>query len=98
MFQRRQSIAAGAPAEIPPPVLDPDLPVFSAAGEDAPPQPKKLPEDHRRFYIPLKLKLVLVALVSLSWVGFSLWLAIPWIEELGKSITVPLAAALIAGI
>jgi poly-beta-1,6-N-acetyl-D-glucosamine synthase len=56
------------------------------------------PPRHRRFYIALTLKLVFVALCSLGWVAFSLWLAIPWIEELGKSITVPLAAALIAGI
>ena len=77
--------------------LDEDLPVVAANG-DGFPVAEKLPEHHRRFYIPLKLKLVLVALCSLAWVGFSLWLAIPWIEELGKSITVPLAAALIAGI
>src|SRR5690348_3226062 len=77
--------------------LDEELPVVSANGHDFP-VAEKLPEHHRRLYIPLKLKLVLVALCSLAWVGFSLWLAIPWIEELGKSITVPLAAALIAGI
>ena len=59
---------------------------------------EEAPEDHRLLYIPLRLKLVFVALVSLSWVGFSLWLAIPWIEQLGQSITVPLAAVLIAGI
>jgi biofilm PGA synthesis N-glycosyltransferase PgaC len=77
--------------------LDEDLPVVSANGH-AFPVPEKLPEHHRRLYIPLRLKLVLVALVSLSWVGFSLWLAVPWIQDLGQSITVPLAAALIAGI
>jgi biofilm PGA synthesis N-glycosyltransferase PgaC len=80
-----------------PPQLDDDLPVVAANGTGFP-VAEKLPEQHRRLYIPLKLKLALVALVSLSWVGFSLWLAIPWIEELGQSITVPLAAALIAGI
>ena len=77
--------------------LDEQLPVLSANGNGFP-VAEKLPEHHRRFYLPLKLKLVFVALCSLAWVGFSLWLAIPWIDELGQSITVPLAAALIAGI
>ena len=77
--------------------LNEQLPVTSANGNGFP-VAEKLPEHHRRFYIPLKLKLVLVALCSLAWVGFSLWLAIPWIQELGQSITVPIAAALIAGI
>jgi biofilm PGA synthesis N-glycosyltransferase PgaC len=79
------------------PLLDPELPVVSTNG-NAFPVAKKLPEDHRRFYLPLKLKLLFVAMVSLGWVGFSIWLAIPWIDQLGQSITVPLAAALIAGI
>ena len=81
----------------PPEQLDEELPVVSTNGNGFP-VAGKLPSDHRRFYLPLKLKLLLVAFFSLAWVGFSLWLAIPWIEELGKSITVPLAAALIAGI
>jgi biofilm PGA synthesis N-glycosyltransferase PgaC len=81
----------------PPPTLDPELPVVSTNGNDFP-VAEKLPEDHRRFYISLRLKLVFVALCSLGWVGFSLWLAIPWIEDLGQSITVPIAAGLIAGI
>ncbi len=80
-----------------PTTLDEQLPVVSANGNGFP-VAEKLPEDRRRFYLPLKLKLLFVAMCSLGWVAFSLWLAIPWIEELGKSITVPLAAALIAGI
>jgi biofilm PGA synthesis N-glycosyltransferase PgaC len=81
----------------PPPTLDPELPVVSTKGNDFP-VAEKLPDHNRRFYIPLRLKLVFVALCSLGWVGFSLWLAIPWIDELGQSITVPIAAAVIAGI
>src|SRR4029077_6312357 len=77
--------------------LNDELPVVSANGNGFP-VAEKLPDHHRRFYIPLRLKLLLVAFCSLAWVGFSLWLAVPWIEELGQSITVPLAAALIAGI
>ena len=77
--------------------LDEQLPVLSANGNGFP-VAEKLPEHHRRFYIPLKLKLVFVALCSLRLGRLLLWLAIPWIDELGQSITVPLAAALIAGI
>jgi poly-beta-1,6-N-acetyl-D-glucosamine synthase len=77
--------------------LNEALPVVSANGNGFP-VAEKLPDHNRRFYIPLKLKLLFVALCSLGWVAFSLWLAIPWIEELGKSITVPIAAATIAGI
>src|SRR4051812_38429271 len=77
--------------------LDAALPVVSANGNGFP-VAEKLPDHHRRFYIPLKLKLLFVAICSLGWVGFSIWLAIPWIEQLGASITVPVAAALIAGI
>src|SRR6478672_545581 len=88
-----------APAEprVQPPRLDPELPVVAANG-DGFPHPRKLPEHHTRFYLPLRLKLLFVALCSLGWVGFSLWLAIPWINDLGASITVPVAAAVIAGI
>jgi biofilm PGA synthesis N-glycosyltransferase PgaC len=81
----------------PPLELDPELPVVAANG-DGVPHPRKLPEHHSRFYLPLRLKLVFVALCSLSWVALSLWLAIPWINDLGASITIPVAAALIAGI
>src|SRR5262249_6347659 len=88
----------GAVRTLPRPAkLDDALPVVSRNGDDFP-VAEKLPEHHSRFYIPLRLKLVFVALCSLSWVGFSLSLSIPWIEALGRSITVPLAAAVIAGI
>ena len=63
--------------------LNEQLPVVSTNGNGFP-VAEKLPEDHRRFYLPLKLKLLFVAICSLGWVGFSLWLAIPWIEELGN--------------
>src|SRR5689334_4846551 len=98
MLDRNHDTDSGAVGTLPRPAkLDESLPVVSTNGNDFP-VAEKLPDHHRRFYIPLKLKLVLVAFFSLAWVGFSLWLAIPWIEDLGQSITVPIAAALIAGI
>src|SRR3954453_23637024 len=88
----------GAVRTLPRPAhLDDALPVVSTNGNGFP-VAESLPDHNRRFYIPLKLKLLLVAICSLSWVGFSLWLAIPWIEELGPSITVPLPPGPIARI
>src|SRR5690349_25019359 len=71
----------GAVKTLPKPAsLDDQLPVVSANGNGFP-VAEKLPEHHRRLYIPLKLKLVFVALCSLAWVALSLWLAIPWIQD-----------------
>ena len=60
---------------------------------------ERTPDERRRhLYIALHLKLALVIGLALAWAGFSLWLAIPWIEDLGGSITLPLATAVIVGI
>jgi poly-beta-1,6-N-acetyl-D-glucosamine synthase len=96
-ISRLETTEVGTTPKILPPKLDERLPVVSSNGT-AIPVPERLPEHHRNFYIPLRVKLLFVALCSLGWVGFSLWLAIPWITDLGASITVPVAAALIAGI
>jgi poly-beta-1,6-N-acetyl-D-glucosamine synthase len=106
VFQLRQTPLPSAPpkpAEPRPapeprlPPLDPDLPVISPNGNGRP-GPTTPPDHHRRFYIPLFLKLCFVAACSLGWVAFSIWLAIPWIEQLGESITLPLAILVIGGI
>jgi biofilm PGA synthesis N-glycosyltransferase PgaC len=54
--------------------------------------------ERRRLYLQLHLKLALVVGIALTWAGVSLWLAIPWINELANSITMPLAIAVIGGI
>ncbi len=59
---------------------------------------ERTPRERRRLYIDLHLKLLLVVCIALAWAGFSLWLSIPWIETLGRSITMPLAIAVIGGI
>ena len=71
--------------------LEADWPVLSERPGGAGPV-------HRRLYIPLPLKLAFVAFCSLGWVAFSIWLAIPWIEQLGQSITLPGAILVIGGI
>jgi biofilm PGA synthesis N-glycosyltransferase PgaC len=59
---------------------------------------ERTPRERRRLYVQLHLKLALVVGIALAWAGLSLWLAIPWIVELGHSITLPLAIAVISGI
>lgn len=59
---------------------------------------ERTPRERQRLYVHLHLKLALVVAIALAWAGLSLWLAIPWIVELGQAITLPLAIAVIAGI
>lgn len=85
------------PKPVVPPYGTPDVP--SLAGEPSPAGDSGQTSRERRYlYVQLHLKLALVVGIALAWAGFSLWLAIPWIVELGDSITLPLAIAVIAGI
>jgi poly-beta-1,6-N-acetyl-D-glucosamine synthase len=59
---------------------------------------ERSPQERRRHYVRLPLKLAMVIAIALSWATFSFWLSLPWIETLGESITVPLAALVIFGI
>ena len=52
----------------------------------------------RKYYLPLKLRVLLTMLAGLLWLGFSLWLSRAWIQELGQDITLPLAIIVITGI
>lgn len=58
----------------------------------------RAPRERRRFYVPLRVKLLLVVALALGWAGLSLLLAIPWIDQLGHSITLPVAIAVIGGV
>ncbi len=59
---------------------------------------ERTPNERKRLYVALHLKLAIVIVAALAWAGFSLWLSIPWIETLGESITIPIAIAVIFGI
>lgn len=59
---------------------------------------ERTPNERKRLYVALHLKLAIVIVAALAWAGFSLWLSIPWIETLGESITIPVAIAVIFGI
>lgn len=65
----------------------------------APPRElERTPQERRPLYVALHLKLFLVVGIALAWAGLSFWLAMPWIEDLAASITLPLALAVIVGI
>ncbi len=72
--------------------LGDELPVLAESSGKAP------ASKPRQLYVRLHLKLVLVVAIALAWAGLSLWLAIPWIEELSQSITLPGAIMVIMGI
>lgn len=59
---------------------------------------ERTPGERKRLYVALRLKLVAVVAIALSWAGLSFWIALPWIESLGESIGLPLALAIIVGI
>jgi biofilm PGA synthesis N-glycosyltransferase PgaC len=79
-------------AQPPPSELGADWPALSRTPEGP------LASGQRRLYLPLSFKLAFVALCSFGWVAFSIWLAIPWIEQLSHSITLPGAILVIGGI
>jgi poly-beta-1,6-N-acetyl-D-glucosamine synthase len=51
-----------------------------------------------RFYLPVRTRFLLSIGAGLLWAAFSTWIALGWIEELGRAITLPAAIAVIAGI
>jgi len=51
-----------------------------------------------RFYLPVRTRFLFSIAAGLSWAGFSTWIALGWIEELGRAVTLPGAIAVIAGV
>jgi biofilm PGA synthesis N-glycosyltransferase PgaC len=51
-----------------------------------------------RIYLRVRTRFFLTMLAGLAWAAFSLWLSLPWIDQLGHSITLPAAVLVIVGI
>jgi poly-beta-1,6-N-acetyl-D-glucosamine synthase len=51
-----------------------------------------------RFYLRVRTRFALTVLAGLAWAAFSTWIALGWIADLGRVITLPGAIAVIAGI
>jgi len=92
MLESPSKPSISPPRGLPLPTVRPGVP--SVGVKDL----ERKPGERRPLYVSLRLKLVLVIAIALGWAGFSLWLALPWISELGQSITLPLAIAVIFGI
>ena len=57
-----------------------------------------VPVSDRRFYLRVRTRFLISVAVALAWAGFSLWLSIPWIEDLASYVTLPIAILIVAGI
>lgn len=61
-----------------------------------PPVPAPVPvPEFRRFYVPIRLKYVLVLAVALAWAGLSVKLSQPWLHELSAHVGFALALVVI---
>lgn len=50
------------------------------------------------YYIPVKKKFILSHLFALLWTGFSIFLSIPWLNDLSEIVALPLALLIITGV
>jgi len=51
-----------------------------------------------RFYLRVRTRFLLTVAAGIAWAAFSSWLALGWIDDLGRVITLPAAILVIAGI
>jgi biofilm PGA synthesis N-glycosyltransferase PgaC len=63
---------------------------MSAAPPLRPPAVSLQPE---RVYLRVGVRSLVATLAALAWASFSLWLSLPWIAELGRAVSVPVALA-----
>lgn len=50
----------------------------------------------RRFYLPVAAKFWLALVIALAWTGFSVWVSLPWVHDLGGQVGMPLSITIIA--
>lgn len=63
---------------------------------------EQLPSRHRRLrsrpYLTIRTRFVLSVACGLAWAAFAIWISLAWLAQLGQSITLPAAIALLAGL
>ena len=52
----------------------------------------------RRLYLGVRTRFVFTVIAAASWAGLSLWLSFPWIYDLSRAVTTPVAVIVIAGL
>lgn len=55
-------------------------------------------EDKVLMYVPVKGKLVISQILATTWVFFSIYVALPWINDLAHTFSLPIAWLIVAGI
>jgi biofilm PGA synthesis N-glycosyltransferase PgaC len=78
--------------------LEPSAPAAELAVVAPPPRSPLWSLGGFRFYLRVRTRFVLTVMAGLVWAALSTWVAVGWIEDLGRVITLPLAIAVIAGI
>jgi biofilm PGA synthesis N-glycosyltransferase PgaC len=58
--------------------------------------PRPVPE--RRYYISVRAKFAVALAVSAAWTAFSIWLSLPWVNDLARLAGWPLAVFIVGGI
>jgi biofilm PGA synthesis N-glycosyltransferase PgaC len=66
----------------------------------APPAPQSPPWriGGFRFYLRVRTRFLLTVLAGLGWAALSAWVALGWIDDLGRVLTLPVAIAVICGV
>ncbi len=53
---------------------------------------------HKKVYIKVPYKFLLSHIIAFSWMIFSIYVSLPWVNDLGMIVTKPVAILIIAGI
>ncbi|KKI93240.1 glycosyl transferase [Bacillus sp. SA1-12] len=57
-----------------------------------------LKPEYKRFYIPIKSKFIISHAAAFLWMCISIYLGLPWLEDLSKIVSFPVALLIIGGI
>ena len=52
---------------------------------------------HTLHRLHISSRFLFESLCSVAWVGFVLWLTIPWLDDIGGAVTMPVAVLLVVG-
>ena len=52
---------------------------------------------HTSHRLHISSRLLFELICSAAWIGFVLWLTLPWLDDMGESLTMPVAVFLVLG-
>jgi biofilm PGA synthesis N-glycosyltransferase PgaC len=74
------------------------VPTFIGMSAAPPLRPSAVSLRRERLYLRVRTRFLVSVLAGLAWASFSLWLSLPWIAELGRALTLPVAVLVVFGI